>query len=263
MMSLQGGAHENHTPNTGRQTPNPQRRPLQRISLNTAVLSPTKRRKQCHAEESTAAVVDLLKPGTFAQDDALPLTPAVSPVKPDRHHTDVPWEEIFSRLCARDLVGNVAPATRLWHEVVHSKELWAILRPHMRLVANNMHAGALLVVISLLQATTALQLTTARRPAAAQFHLAARSLPIMQAEGGSDKPSEVSAEGSDAELPAGDFYDDEKPMVEKPALSNSMRDRLINESRGLGADPNSKNPFLPVFLGVGVFVILGALAVNL
>jgi len=133
-MSLQGGAHENHTPNTGRQTPNPQRRPLQRISLNTAVLSPTKRRKQCHAEESTAAVVDVLKPGAFARDDALPLTPAGSPGKPERHRTDVLWEEIFSRLCARDLVGDVAPVSRLWHEMVHSKELWAILRPHMRLV---------------------------------------------------------------------------------------------------------------------------------
>jgi len=133
-MSLQGGAHENHTPNTGRLTPNTQRRPLQGINLNTAVLSPTKRRKQCHAEESTAAVVDLLKAGTFARDDALPLTPAVSPVKPDRHRTDVPWEEIFSRLGARDLVGDVAPASRLWHRVVHSKELWAILRPHLRLV---------------------------------------------------------------------------------------------------------------------------------
>lgn len=126
MMSLQGGA--------GRQTPNPQRRPLQRISLNTAVLSPTKRRKQCHAEESTAAAVDLLKPGTFARDDALPMTPAGSPVKPERHRADVLWEEIFCRLCARDLVGDVAPVSRLWHEMVHSKELWAILRPHMRLV---------------------------------------------------------------------------------------------------------------------------------
>ena len=39
--------------------------------------------------------------------------------------------------------------------------------------------------------------------------------------------------------------------------------RLINESRGLGADPNQKNPFLLVFAGVGVFVVLGALAVNI
>ena len=62
------------------------------------------------------------------------------------------------------------------------------------------------------------------------------------------------------------FYDDEKEdavMAAKPAISNSMRERLINESRGLGADPNQKNPFLPVFFGFGVFVILGALAVNM
>ena len=42
-----------------------------------------------------------------------------------------------------------------------------------------------------------------------------------------------------------------------------MRERLINESRGLGADPNQKNPFLFVFAGVGVFVLLGAAAVNM
>jgi hypothetical protein len=42
-----------------------------------------------------------------------------------------------------------------------------------------------------------------------------------------------------------------------------MKERLIRESAGLGADPNQKNPFLPVFFGVGVFVLLGALAVNM
>jgi len=69
-----------------------------------------------------------------------------------------------------------------------------------------------------------------------------------------------------------DLYDDQIPEKEqivytsgekKPELSNAMRDRLINESRGLGADPNQKNPFLFVFAGVGVFVVLGALAVNI
>ena len=49
----------------------------------------------------------------------------------------------------------------------------------------------------------------------------------------------------------------------QPEISNAMRERLINESRGLGADPGSKNPFLLVFFGVGVFVVLGALAVNI
>ena len=42
-----------------------------------------------------------------------------------------------------------------------------------------------------------------------------------------------------------------------------MRARLLKEQQGLGADSNSKNPFLLVFAGVGVFVILGALAVNM
>ena len=42
-----------------------------------------------------------------------------------------------------------------------------------------------------------------------------------------------------------------------------MRERLINESRGLGADPNQKNPFLNVFAAVGVFVVLGFVATNL
>ena len=51
--------------------------------------------------------------------------------------------------------------------------------------------------------------------------------------------------------------------MKQQELSNTMRDRLIAESRGLGADPNAKSPFLPVFFGVGVFVLLGALAVNM
>jgi len=71
------------------------------------------------------------------------------------------------------------------------------------------------------------------------------------------------AKGNDGAL-----YDDEVPEGQqvvytsgekKPTLSNTMRDKMIAESRGLGADPNAKNPFLPVFFGVGVFVVLGAL----
>ena len=53
------------------------------------------------------------------------------------------------------------------------------------------------------------------------------------------------------------------PPPPRDPLSNTMKDRLIRESAGLGADPNQKNPFLPVFFGVGVFVLLGALAVNM
>jgi hypothetical protein len=61
--------------------------------------------------------------------------------------------------------------------------------------------------------------------------------------------------------PKGDFYDDERVdavLASKPEISNSMREKLINESRGLGADPNAQNPFLYVFGAVGIFVVLGA-----
>ena len=78
---------------------------------------------------------------------------------------------------------------------------------------------------------------------------------------------------SEEATPAGyqTFYDDESgndPIkyadgTRKPEISTSMREKLINESRGLGADPGAKNPFLFVFGGVGVFVLLGALAVNM
>mmetsp|Transcript_65857 Transcript_65857/g.130546 ORF Transcript_65857/g.130546 Transcript_65857/m.130546 type:complete len:163 (-) Transcript_65857:247-735(-) len=70
----------------------------------------------------------------------------------------------------------------------------------------------------------------------------------------------------------GALYDDEIPEVDqivytsgqkKPTLSNTMREKMIAESRGLGADPSAKNPFGAVFIGVGVFVVLGALAVNM
>ena len=65
----------------------------------------------------------------------------------------------------------------------------------------------------------------------------------------------------------GALYDDEIPDQQivytsgekKPELSNMMREKLINEGRSLGADPNAKNPFLYVFGAVGVLVVLGAL----
>ena len=93
---------------------------------------------------------------------------------------------------------------------------------------------------------------------------ALRSAISMQEEPaaeGAPPPAEAAATDK-----AGNVYDDEYEdpvLANKPELSNSMRKRLIEESRGLGADPNSKNPFLPVFFGVGVFVLLGALAVNM
>ena len=59
---------------------------------------------------------------------------------------------------------------------------------------------------------------------------------------------------------AGNVYDDESEQDDGPQFSETMRQKMINESRGLGADPNKQNPFLGVFAGFGVFVLLGALA---
>lgn len=71
----------------------------------------------------------------------------------------------------------------------------------------------------------------------------------------------VKAEG---EMAAGStLFDDEKPFVEKPPISSEMRAKLLKGQQALGSDPNSQNPFLYVFGGVGVFVILGAIAVNM
>jgi len=85
-------------------------------------------------------------------------------------------------------------------------------------------------------------------------------------------PTTAKAAGAYKEPSSGALYDDEIPEGDqvvytsgqkKPTLSNTMREKMIAESRGLGADPGAKNPFLGVFAGVGVFVVLGALAVNL
>ena len=74
------------------------------------------------------------------------------------------------------------------------------------------------------------------------------------------KLTSATAPAADA---AGNVYDDAAPPPPRDPLSKTMKERLIRESAGLGADPNQKNPFLPVFFGVGVFVLLGALAVNM
>lgn len=59
---------------------------------------------------------------------------------------------------------------------------------------------------------------------------------------------------------AGNVYDDESEQDDGPKFSDAMRQKMINESRGLGGDPNQKNPFLLVFAGFGLFVLAGALA---
>lgn len=127
-MSLPCG-HENQNPNTGRQTPISQRRPLQRINLNQPVLSPTKRRKQTHADEPACAVVEPVKPAAARDEGA-----AGSPGRAEQHRDVVALLEVFCRLGVRDLIGDAAPVCKRWRQVAHSKELWAILRRHLRLV---------------------------------------------------------------------------------------------------------------------------------
>lgn len=119
-----------------------------------------------------------------------------------------------------------------------------------------------LLALLLLPAAAALRLAPAaqlRTPArAVVHHLVMQEPPPPPAEpapdGAVDKP--VGMQGS--------FYDDEvDPTPKKPALSNEMRQRLLREQQSLGADANTKNPFLFVFAGVGAFVLLGALAINM
>ena len=85
-------------------------------------------------------------------------------------------------------------------------------------------------------------------------------------------PTTSKAAGAYKASSDGALYDDEIPEGDKivytsgqkkPELSSTMRDKMIAESRGLGADPNAKNPFGVVFIGVGVFVCLGAVAINM
>lgn len=130
---------ENQNPNlvSGRQTPISQRRPLQRINFNAVVLSPTKRRKQCHIEEHhfRPEVADPIKARTLREVASLPCfdkTP--SRWSSDDREAGSLLLEVFSRLDVKNLVGNAAPACRLWREVAHSKELWTMLRSHLRLV---------------------------------------------------------------------------------------------------------------------------------
>lgn len=122
---------ENQNPNSGRQTPICQRRPFKGISFNTVALSPTKRRKQNHIDESPESKP--AKPSSLKLEAVTPPI-ATSPCRGDRDRGGNLLLEVFSRLGARDIVANVAPACKLWREVAHSKELWANLRGHLRLL---------------------------------------------------------------------------------------------------------------------------------
>mmetsp|Transcript_91168 Transcript_91168/g.294600 ORF Transcript_91168/g.294600 Transcript_91168/m.294600 type:complete len:1061 (+) Transcript_91168:3546-6728(+) len=114
-------------------------RPLQRISANTAVLSPTKRRKQTPAEE--LLVTDPVKPGS-SQREAVVAASADSEQAPrfgrwsrlDDSESGSALLEVFSRLDVKSLIGAAAPACKLWREVAHSKEVWAVHRTQTRLV---------------------------------------------------------------------------------------------------------------------------------
>jgi len=118
---------ENANPNSGRQTPiNHLRRPGQtNKSWKDTALSPTKRRKQSHVEESPVRDLKLASP----KDDAVC---AASPRRPDRESFSL-WFEVFSRLGHKDVIDNAARACKLWHEVAHSKELWFRLHGHLSL----------------------------------------------------------------------------------------------------------------------------------
>lgn len=73
----------------------------------------------------------------------------------------------------------------------------------------------------------------------------------------SDKGDEVKKPVPDEK---GNVYDDESPQDDGTNLSDQMKQKMVDESRDLGGDPMSKNPFLKVFIGVGIFVLLGAVA---
>ena len=138
--------------------------------------------------------------------------------------------------------------------------------PRRVLLRKDMHAK---LFIGLLLATSASALRATMRPASAASRPTLRSPAVfLQAEpeaapAAADLPEgwqmakdndgdpyyyNLSTGENTYEKPGGapdqygNVYDDEVKVVEKPALSNTMRDRLINESRGLGADPNQKHP---------------------
>lgn len=84
-------------------------------------LSPTKRRKQSHSEESPLKLSKDECSRTFR-------TP----------RTEAPcfslWLEVFRRLGAADIVTKAAPVCKQWREVAQGKELWSLAAHHLRLV---------------------------------------------------------------------------------------------------------------------------------
>ena len=129
-----------------------------------------------------------------------------------------------------------------------------------------MKMTSLCVLAVCIASASGLQLNAAMRPS-----VTLRVRGITAVESWYDSGTRLTSEQATPEGGYQTFYDDEsgnEPIKyadgsKKPEISNSMREKLINESRGLGADPGAKNPFLFVFGGVGVFVLLGALAINM
>jgi phosphoglycerate kinase len=57
----------------------------------------------------------------------------------------------------------------------------------------------------------------------------------------------------------GNFYVDEVAQYETDGPSDTMKQKMIDESRAIGADPNAKSPFLLVFGGFVIFIVAGFL----
>lgn len=126
--SRQFANQENFNPNVVRETPVCQRRPLRKgLDFSGMALSPTKRRKQSHVEESL--VPTSLKLAGFKDEVRGP-----GPAETEQVGRFDLLLEVFSRLDAKDIVSTVAPVSKLWREVAHSKDLWILARRHMRLI---------------------------------------------------------------------------------------------------------------------------------
>lgn len=115
----------------GRQTPNPQRRLVQ------PQLSPFKRRKQNHLDENQSVAESLAKSVTvlFQSGSAggREERPRGAPVAIDAKAC-MPWDLVFSRLGAREIIDRVAPVCHQWRDLVHSREFWAEMRTRVRLI---------------------------------------------------------------------------------------------------------------------------------
>jgi serine/threonine protein kinase len=117
---------ENINPNNSRGTPTLLRKNLQRKESPSAVLSPTKRRKQNHSDKAIRTPLDST-PKAVWKEEPQELAPAVVYPK----HV---LFEVLARLDQVDVLERCAPVCRVWNEVSKSPDLWAIMRRHLRLL---------------------------------------------------------------------------------------------------------------------------------